>query len=100
MLCANYFCPTLRARRREHEEFFSRKISVTDEPESNPDAKFKIKYWPYRLTVRTSAFQAGKRVKFGKGTQTARPERDGARPALKKIQQDFTERANPTPTAS
>ncbi len=28
-----------------------------------------------------------------------RPERDGARPALKKIQQDFTEWANPTPTA-
>ena len=32
---------------------------MTDEPESNPDSKFKIKYWPYRLTVRTSAFQAG-----------------------------------------
>ena len=30
MLCDNYFFPTLRARRREHEEFFSRKISVLE----------------------------------------------------------------------
>jgi hypothetical protein len=33
---------------------------------------------------------AGKRVKFGKGTQTARPEHDGARRGRKIFQQKNT----------